>query len=257
MSCVQHSEKPKRIIVLLDPRELTRTALRRSFSEGLHGLYVAAIADLSELSDFVNETLRLVVVHLDRQDLSGSGGEDLLIRLKSMITPVPFVTLAVDGDDAVLSASAQAGASAHLTTSMPLDRACATLRLVMLGGTAFPAQTGAAPIGIARHGEPSFRPVRIARLSAANDCSERLTPREEDVLRYVSEGAQNKTIAFRLNMSENTVKVHLHRILQKLHLHNRTEVALLAHSYFAQTDPGRSVTTQMRAQNEPGGPVAL
>jgi DNA-binding NarL/FixJ family response regulator len=52
-----------------------------------------------------------------------------------------------------------------------------------------------------------------------------LTHREEEVLTLLREGKPNKLIAYELRMSENTVKVHVCRIIKKLHVMNRTEAA--------------------------------
>ena len=55
-----------------------------------------------------------------------------------------------------------------------------------------------------------------------------LSYREEQVLRKLVGGASNKEIAFKLVMTEATVKVHMKAILRKLRFHNRTEAALWA-----------------------------
>lgn len=52
-----------------------------------------------------------------------------------------------------------------------------------------------------------------------------LTNREQEVLRLLSMGFQNKIIASRMNLSEYTVKVHVHNIIRKLRVHNRTQAA--------------------------------
>jgi DNA-binding NarL/FixJ family response regulator len=57
---------------------------------------------------------------------------------------------------------------------------------------------------------------------------ERLTDRERQIVRLVSEGMSNKEIARRLNVTQGTVKVHLHNIFQKLEITNRTVLATLA-----------------------------
>jgi len=59
--------------------------------------------------------------------------------------------------------------------------------------------------------------------------SERLTPREWDVLRNLASGKTNAQIAAGLFLAENTVKVHVKRILRKLGAANRTEAAALYH----------------------------
>lgn len=55
-----------------------------------------------------------------------------------------------------------------------------------------------------------------------------LTEREKDVLRLVAKGATNRDIATELIITENTVKVHLRNILDKLQLRNRQQAAAYA-----------------------------
>lgn len=52
-----------------------------------------------------------------------------------------------------------------------------------------------------------------------------LTPRETEVLDLVAQGGQNKVIAHRLGLSEHTVKLHIHRIISKVGVRNRTAAA--------------------------------
>jgi DNA-binding NarL/FixJ family response regulator len=54
----------------------------------------------------------------------------------------------------------------------------------------------------------------------------RLTERELEVARFVAQGLRNKEIAGRANISEGTVKMHLHNIYEKLGVGSRTELAL-------------------------------
>ena len=54
-----------------------------------------------------------------------------------------------------------------------------------------------------------------------------LTPRELDVVRLVSSGLPNKSIARQLGLQEGTVKIHLHNIYRKLSVPNRATLALI------------------------------
>lgn len=54
-----------------------------------------------------------------------------------------------------------------------------------------------------------------------------LTPRETEVARLVSLGSRNKEIARQLEISEGTVKMHLHNLYEKLHVSSRTELAIM------------------------------
>lgn len=56
---------------------------------------------------------------------------------------------------------------------------------------------------------------------------EALSPRETDVLRLIAEGASNKEIAWRLKISEHTVKFHVNSIFSKMNAGSRTEAVML------------------------------
>jgi DNA-binding NarL/FixJ family response regulator len=65
-------------------------------------------------------------------------------------------------------------------------------------------------------------------LALKPEAREELTPREIEVLELVVEGATNKEIAETLVITENTAKIHLRNILEKLHLQNRIQAAVYA-----------------------------
>lgn len=67
----------------------------------------------------------------------------------------------------------------------------------------------------------------------------RLTGRETEIADLVSRGLRNKAIAQRLNVSEGTVKMHLHHVYEKLRLGGRAELAWMAHGKDAER-PGRT-----------------
>jgi two-component system NarL family response regulator len=74
---------------------------------------------------------------------------------------------------------------------------------------------------------------------------EQLTTRELEILENIASGATNREIATRLFISENTVKNHVHSILEKLKLHNRREAAFLAARY------QHRLSRRPRLQNDP------
>jgi two-component system, NarL family, nitrate/nitrite response regulator NarL len=63
-----------------------------------------------------------------------------------------------------------------------------------------------------------------------NCASPRLSLREMQISRFIAQGLRNKEIARQMDISEATVKMHLHHIYDKLHLANRTELALHTHN---------------------------
>jgi DNA-binding NarL/FixJ family response regulator len=67
---------------------------------------------------------------------------------------------------------------------------------------------------------------RARRRGSANYAA--LSPREREVMFYAAKGIANKAIARELNVAEGTVKLHLHRVYQKLGIKSRFALAALA-----------------------------
>ena len=63
---------------------------------------------------------------------------------------------------------------------------------------------------------------RLRSTESSNEL-EILSPRENEVLNYLSKGLLYKEIATKLNISTSTVRQHIHKIYEKLHVQNRTE----------------------------------
>ena len=131
-----------------------------------------------------------------------------------------IVILTVSDDDENLFEAIKSGAQGYLLKSLQSQAF-----FDLLNGVA----QGEAPIsrGLATKILGEFaRHLQQDEAQAAN--KEDLTDREKEVLRLVAEGATNRDIAGRLNVTENTVKYHLKNILEKLHLRNRAQAVAYA-----------------------------
>ncbi len=124
---------------------------------------------------------------------------------------VPVVALLSDA-----SAAAQAwatGARGLLHRDTPPERLAAAIAAVAEGATVLDDDAADA---LLRRATPGAGPV------------EPLTPRELEVLRLLAEGLANKTVAARLEVTENTVKFHVNAIFGKLGVQSRTEAVVRA-----------------------------
>lgn len=112
-----------------------------------------------------------------------------------------------------------------LPMDLPLEIWLAVVRLVLAGGEYLPVQ----PVDTAmlRHSDATQSDTE--RDGVSDDLQTKLTARELQILNKASQGMQNKLIAAEFGLSEHTVKVHLHNIIRKLGVHNRTEAAAKYH----------------------------
>jgi len=118
-----------------------------------------------------------------------------------------------------------------VSLSAGAEIAVASVRLMLLGGYCLPPEAAArAAIGTERTALDLAAPAPLPKTPVvADDLAQRdraLTVREREVLQSLREGNQNKIIAYKLGISESTVKVHLRNLMKKLKVSNRTQVAL-------------------------------
>ncbi len=163
----------------------------------------------------VSPDLILMDVHMPEGD-----GIEAVTAIKKEAPDIKIVMLSASDEDDDLFSAIKAGADGYL-----LKTISPTLFLSELAGI----RRGEAPIsGILAH-----RILREFRKSPPpseprQDESEALTEREISILEHLVQGKSNKEIAEALFVSENTVRIHLHNITEKLHLRNRIQVALYA-----------------------------
>lgn len=113
-----------------------------------------------------------------------------------------------------------------LPMAQPLDIWLAVIRLLISGGSHIPAE-------LLKRAEPEPAPAPVPpakpaakKIKPDDRVLATLTGRETEVLSLVASGLQNKQIAGRLELSEHTVKLHMHHIIAKLEVKNRTEAAM-------------------------------
>lgn len=110
-----------------------------------------------------------------------------------------------------------------LPFSLKLDVWLAVVWLLLNGGEYYPS-TIARSMEKASAGKSMSHNIHG---KGAQGPMKALTLREHQILELLSEGLQNKIIADRLALSEHTVKVHVHNLIRKLRVHNRTQAAAI------------------------------
>jgi DNA-binding NarL/FixJ family response regulator len=116
----------------------------------------------------------------------------------------------------------QAGVSGFIAKDATLVELVSTLRSAAAGRSVLPSM----------YAETIFSHIAGQVGSRAPDKGldgTRMTRREREVLELIGQGLSNKEIAYRLHLSTQTVKSHVHNILEKLALHTRLQLAAYIH----------------------------
>ncbi len=196
------------------------------FRKGLAGL-IAARDDMQivgeagdglqaiELARDTHPDVVLLDIHMPR-----CGGLDAIAPIQRLVPDARIVMLTVSEDDQDLFTAIKNGAYGYLLKDIEPADFFELLEKI---------RRGEAPIAGVMASK-ILREFRAAenRPAPASDSSGDLSARELEVLGLVANGATNRQIAHSLSITENTVKVHLRNILEKLHLQNRIQAAAFA-----------------------------
>jgi len=121
------------------------------------------------------------------------------------------------------------GASGFIVKDATVDDFVQTIRSVAEGREVLPpALTGTLFAHIAQHA--------AGRPAAAMVGAVRMTRREREIIDLIADGLSNKEIARRVHLATDTVKSHVHNILEKLALHSRLQLAAYAHKAGRSTE---------------------
>ena len=204
-------------VVVVDDHMLYRRGLEMVLGTEDDLLIVGEAANGVDAVETVAAT-RPEVVLMDIR-MPGGDGIDACRRIRDLGLGARVIMITTSEDEQDLVAALRAGAKGYLLKDAPAEQIIDGIRAVCAGESLL---------------SPALTSTLLAEFSALvggethEDPRPPLTEREREVLGVLGEGLTNKEIAARLFISENTVKNHVHNLLEKLGLHSRTEAALFA-----------------------------
>ena len=152
------------------------------------------------IEDFRKNHADVILMDLRLPDMSGI---EAMIAIRAEFPDARCIILTAFEWDNEIRRALAAGAQAYVLKSMPPNELVDVIRQVHAGKRKFP--------------------VPIATKLAEHYTDELLTDREVEVLRHLMDGNRNRDIAEKLFIAEETVKVHIKRIMDKLGANDRTQ----------------------------------
>jgi DNA-binding NarL/FixJ family response regulator len=208
------------------------------FREGLAGLLrsqddMDVVGECGSVQDAIRTALSLKpqVILMDFSLPDGTG-LDATRAILADLPQVQIIFLTVHDNDERLIAAMRAGAKGYLLKNLSVTKLLASLRALERGEAAISRTMMARILEEFALSTPGTSPSPSPLVG--------LTSREIEVMQELADGITNQEIATRLFISENTVKNHIHNILEKLNLHNRRETIDFARKHgLASTAPRR------------------
>jgi DNA-binding NarL/FixJ family response regulator len=203
-------------VFIADDNRLLREGLASMIEEiddmTIVGMAATGIQALDQIKQLVPD-VALVDIGMPDKD-----GLDVTMALHKDLPAVKVIILGMPDLTDEIMTCIEAGAEGYVLKEATFDYLVESIRSVQQGESFCSPRMAASLFS------------RVAELSRERipESSVKLTPREVEVISKIAKGLSNKEIAVQLFIEEQTVKNHIHNILDKLQLHNRLEAVQYA-----------------------------
>ncbi len=206
-------------VVIADDHPLYREGVARSLSEDAGILVVGQAQDADgaiELAARLNPDVMLLDI-----SMPGGGGLAALRAIMATEHPPRVAMLTASEEDDIVMQALKAGALGYILKGV------GSRELVGVVKDLARDQSYVSPMLAAR----ILSAMRAGQAPKPANPMDDLSKREEEILRLVADGKSNKEVGLLLDLQEKTVKHYMTSILQKLHVRNRVEAAVLAREH--------------------------
>ena len=209
--------KPTRVVIA-DDHAMVRDGLRGMLASDRMLQVVGEASTGAEAVDLAHRLKPdLILMDIRMPDMDGLAATR---RIKEEIPDTSIIMVTIYDNPDYLLEAISAGAAGYLLKDVSRFELLQTIRKIVEGGSFLNQELMTKSLQqLAARREP---------LQREHAPFERLTPREEEVLKVLAQGLSNKEIAAQLVVSVATVKTHVEHIIQKLHVSDRTQAAVKA-----------------------------
>ncbi len=180
------------------------------------GAYPSAESCLKEISQNWPDVIIMDI------NLPKMSGVECVLKLKQLNPALHVLMFTVDDDSDPIFASLQAGATGYLVKDTPPAEILEAVTDLHRGGAPMSPHIARKVVQFFQRGRPEVKPSKAL---------EELSEREMEIVTCLAKGFRYKEIAEALSISVHTVRSHIRRIYEKLHVTSRTEATLKLGEY--------------------------
>lgn len=215
--------------LIADDHHLIREGLKNALVNAYGELNVVEAKNGQQVLEKVENNPDLDLILLD-YFMPDTDGYALVTTLCDRYPAIPVVVISASDDPALMHKVLDRGAAGFIPKATHQELIIRAIQLVLSGGTYIPPELRefASPLNHEDNATPAALLNRPVTSSESSHMLSKLTQRQQEVLRLLAKGETNKDISRHLNVSENTVKVHVTAILKALGVSNRTQAVIVS-----------------------------
>ena len=196
-------------VLVVDEKPLIRDALTKILSQEPDIIVVGESAGTDVVDKAISLQPDVILLDIVIPDVDG---QNILLLIRDKLPETYIIALTDSDSEDDLFSVLRMGAQGYILKNSSIDKIIDGVRRVAAGETVLsPKMVGKLAFEVKTKGD-----------------GHNLSARESQVLGFIRDGLSNTEIATHLSLEESTVKTHVHHVLNKLHVKNRTEAAFYA-----------------------------
>lgn len=220
-------------VLIADDHELFLNGLGFILKENLQNAEITPAHSYTDIFNVLKQDDMFDIVITDLA-MPGANWLEAIKKIHTLLPDTPIIIISAVFDKEILQQTIDIGVSGYIPKTSSNNLIMSAINLVLAGGVYIPHElmySAKASSGSSEQQREYIAPLKaLEKLTTASTehTQKGLTNRQIDIIKCIAEGLSNKQIAYKLNLTEGTVKVHITVILKILNVKNRTSAVIEA-----------------------------
>ncbi len=221
-------------VLIADDHELFLKGLEFTLRENLPNPEIITAQNYSDIFVVLEQQNDFDLIITDLA-MPGAAWLSALNKIHSKIPETPIIIISAVFDKEILQQTLDIGVSGYIPKTASNNLIISAINLVLAGGVYIPHEllyssktTSAFSDNKLQEYDSPLKTLEKLAENTPETPQKGLTERQIDIVKCIAEGLSNKQIAYKLHLTEGTVKVHITVILKILNVKNRTSAVIEA-----------------------------
>lgn len=220
-------------ILIADDHELFLKGLEFILRENFDNLDIVSAHSYTDIFSIINEDKDFDLVVTDLA-MPGDNWLNAINKIHTTLSDTPIIIISAVFDKQILQQTLDIGVSGYIPKTSSNSLIVSAINLVVAGGVYIPHELLYSTKEVKEKNDSqkelvnSLKTLEKLSQTTSDSVQKGLTERQIEIVKCIAEGLSNKQIAYKLNLKEGTVKVHVTVILKTLNVKNRTAAIIEA-----------------------------